>query len=61
MIFSHVTTVNDEFITIESSGASFYVIGHRIKSYVLIECDKLYPLSDINDKFNMIIFHVIKS
>jgi fucose permease len=35
--------------------------GHRIKSYGLIECDKLYPLTDANDKFSMIIFHVIKS
>jgi hypothetical protein len=35
--------------------------GHRIKSYGLIECDKLYPLIDVNDKFTMIIFHVIKS
>jgi hypothetical protein len=30
--------------------------GYRIKSYDLIECDKLYPLTDVNDKFNMIIF-----
>jgi hypothetical protein len=34
--------------------------GHRIKSYGLIECDKSYPLADVNDKFAMIIFHVIK-
>jgi hypothetical protein len=33
--------------------------GHRIKSYGLIECDKLYPLTDINDKFIMVIFHVM--
>jgi hypothetical protein len=24
--------------------------GHRIKSYDLIECDKLYRLADISDK-----------
>jgi hypothetical protein len=35
--------------------------GHRIKSYCLIECDKSYPLTDINDKFIIVIFHVIKS
>jgi hypothetical protein len=34
--------------------------GHRIKSCSLIKCDKLYPLTDVNDKFTMIIFHVIK-
>jgi hypothetical protein len=33
---------------------------HRIKSYGLIECDRLYPLTDVNDKFTMTIFHVIK-
>jgi hypothetical protein len=37
----------------------FMLPGHRIKFYGLIECDKLYSL--INDKFTMIIFHVIKS
>jgi hypothetical protein len=35
--------------------------GHRIKSYGLIECGKLYTLTDVNDKFFMVIFHVIKS
>jgi hypothetical protein len=25
--------------------------GHRIKSHDLIKCDKLYPLTGINDKF----------
>jgi hypothetical protein len=39
----------------------FMLPGHRIKSYDLIECDKLYPLTDVNDKFSMVIFHVIKS
>jgi hypothetical protein len=34
--------------------------GH-IKFYGLIEYDKLYPLTDVNDKFTMVIFHVIKS
>jgi hypothetical protein len=35
--------------------------GHIIKFYDLIECDKLYPLTDANDKLTMVIFHVIKS
>jgi hypothetical protein len=35
--------------------------GHIIKFYGLIEYDKLYPLTDVNDKFTMTIFHVIKS
>jgi hypothetical protein len=35
--------------------------GHIIKSYGLIKCDELYLLTDINDKFTMVIFHVIKS
>jgi hypothetical protein len=35
--------------------------GHRIKSYGLIKCDELYLLTDVNDKFTMVIFHVIKS
>jgi hypothetical protein len=35
--------------------------GHKIKSYDLIECDKLYHVTDINDKFTMVVFHVIKS
>jgi hypothetical protein len=30
--------------------------GHRIKSCGLIECDELYPLTDVNDKFTMVIF-----
>jgi hypothetical protein len=30
--------------------------GHRIKSYSLIECDKLYPLTNVNDKFTMVFF-----
>jgi hypothetical protein len=37
------------------------LMEHRIKSYGLIECDKLYHLTDVNDKFSMVIFHVIKS
>jgi hypothetical protein len=37
------------------------LLGHRIKFYGLIECDKLYHLTDINDKFTVVIFHVIKS
>jgi hypothetical protein len=35
--------------------------GHTIKSYGLIECDKLYPLIDFNDKFSKVTFHVIES
>jgi hypothetical protein len=35
--------------------------GQRIKSCGLIKCDKLYHLIDINEKFTMIIFHIIKS
>jgi hypothetical protein len=34
--------------------------GHRIKFYNLIDCDKLYPLTVVNDKFTMVIFHIIK-
>jgi hypothetical protein len=37
------------------------LLGHRIKLYDLVECDKLYPLTDINDKFTMVIIHFIKS
>jgi hypothetical protein len=32
------------------------LLGHRIKLYGLIECDKLYHLTDVNDKFTMVIF-----
>jgi hypothetical protein len=39
----------------------YMLSGHRIKSYDLIKCDKLYPLTNVNDKFPMVIFHVIKS
>jgi hypothetical protein len=35
--------------------------GHRIKSYGLIKCDKLYLLTDVNEKITMLIFDVIKS
>jgi hypothetical protein len=35
--------------------------GHRIKFYGLIECDKLYPLTNVNEKITMVIFYVIKS
>jgi hypothetical protein len=38
----------------------FMLPGHRIKFYGLIECDKLYPLTDVNDKFTIVIFHVVK-
>jgi hypothetical protein len=34
---------------------------HRIKSYDLIKYDELYLLNDINDKFTMVTFYVIKS
>jgi hypothetical protein len=34
--------------------------GQRMKSYGLIKCDELYLLTDVNDKFTMVIFHVIK-
>jgi hypothetical protein len=61
MIFYHIIKVNDEFIIIEPFGAWFYVTGHRIKLYDLIKCDELYLLTDVNDKFIMIFFHVIKS
>jgi hypothetical protein len=30
--------------------------GYRIKSYDLIEYDKLCLLTDVNDKFTMVIF-----
>jgi hypothetical protein len=39
----------------------FMLPGHRIKSYDLIGCDKLYPLTDVNDKFSMVICYVIES
>jgi hypothetical protein len=35
--------------------------GHRIKSYGLIECNKLYLLTDVNGKFSIVIFHVIET
>jgi hypothetical protein len=35
------------------------LLGHRIKSYGLIECDKSYPLADVNDKFTIIIFMLL--
>jgi hypothetical protein len=34
--------------------------GHKIKSYGLINYDELYLLTNVNDKFTMTIFHVIK-
>jgi hypothetical protein len=33
--------------------------GYIIKSYSLIECDKSYPLADVNDKFTIIIFMLL--
>jgi hypothetical protein len=35
--------------------------GHRIKSYNLIKCDKLYLMTDVNDIFTIVIFHAIES
>jgi hypothetical protein len=35
--------------------------GHRIKSYGLIECNKLYLLTDVNGKFSIVVFHVIET
>jgi hypothetical protein len=37
----------------------FMLPGHRIKSYGLIKCDKLYPLANVNDKFTIIIFMLL--
>jgi hypothetical protein len=35
------------------------LLGYIIKFYGLIECDKLYPLTDINDKFIMVVFMLL--
>jgi hypothetical protein len=35
--------------------------GHRIKSYNLIKCDKLYLLTNVNDKFTIVVFMFVKS
>jgi hypothetical protein len=37
------------------------LLGHRIKLYDLIKCGELYLLTDVNNKFIMIFFHIIKS
>jgi hypothetical protein len=61
MIIHRVTKVDDGFITIESFEVWFYITGHRIKSYSLIKCDKLYLLTNVNDISAIVIFHVIDS
>jgi hypothetical protein len=33
--------------------------GQKIKSCDLIKCDKLYPLTNVNDKFTMVIFMLL--
>jgi hypothetical protein len=33
--------------------------GHRIKFYGLIKCDELYLLTNVNNKFTMVIFMLL--
>jgi hypothetical protein len=37
----------------------FMLPGHRIKSYSLIRCDKLYPPTDVNVKFTIVVFTLL--
>jgi hypothetical protein len=61
MTFCHITKLMMNLSQLSHLDLGFMLPGHRIKFYDLIKCDKLYPLTDVNDKFIMVIFHVIKS
>jgi hypothetical protein len=59
MIICHVTKLMMNLSQLSHLDLGSMLPGHRIKSYGLIECDKLYALTDVNDKLTMVFFHVI--
>jgi hypothetical protein len=61
MTFCHITKLIMNLSQLGRLDLDSMLPGHIIKFYGLIEYDKLYPLTDVNDKFTMTIFHVIKS
>jgi hypothetical protein len=61
MIIYHITKLMMNLLQLSHLDIGSVLLGHRIKSHGLIECDKSYPLADVNDKFTMTIFYVIKS
>jgi hypothetical protein len=60
MIICHITKLMMNLSQLSYLNLDSILPGHRIKSYDLIECDNL-SYSQVNDKFTMAIFHVIKS
>jgi hypothetical protein len=61
MIICHITKLVTNLSQLSHLDLGSMLPGHRIKSYSSMERDKLYPLIDVNDKFPMVIFHVVKS
>jgi hypothetical protein len=61
MIFCHIKKLMMNLSHLSHLDIGSMLLGHRIKSYDLIEYEKLYPLIDVNDKITMVFFHVIKS
>jgi hypothetical protein len=61
MIICHITKLMMNLPQLSHLDLGSMLSGQRIKSYGLIECDKLYPLTDVNDKCSMVIFHVVES
>jgi hypothetical protein len=61
MIFCHIIKIMMNLSQLSYLEFGSMLSGYRIKSYDLIECDKFYPLIDVNDKFTMVIFHVVRS
>jgi hypothetical protein len=61
MIFCYITKLMMNLSQLSRLDLGSMLTGHIIKSYGLIECDKSYPLTDVNDKFTIVIFHIIES
>jgi hypothetical protein len=59
MILCHMTKLTMNLSQLSRLNLGSMLSGHRIKSYGLIECDKLYPLTDVNDKFPWSFFMLV--
>jgi hypothetical protein len=55
MIICHITKLMINLSQLSHLDLGSMLPGHRIKFYGLIECDKLYPLTDVNDKIAMVL------
>jgi hypothetical protein len=56
MIFCHIKKLMMNLSHLSPLDLGSMLPRHKIKSYGLIECDKSYHLTDVNDEFTMVIF-----